>query len=115
MPLKLKPIETFWAPVLISAPGVPKPFAVDFEFVHKTKDQLRAYVARVAEQDLLGEKGVPPEILLGEVIRNWRGLEDEPAYSESSLRDLINNYPAAGREIFESYKSELAESKRKNS
>lgn len=115
MPLKLKPIETFWAPVLISAPGVAKPFAVDFEFVHKTKDQLRAYVARVAEQDALGAKGTPQEVLLGEVIRNWRGLEDEPEYSESSLRDLINNYPASAREIYESYCKEHSESKRKNS
>lgn len=104
--LKLTPSPTFFAPVEISVPGSLKPETLEIEFRHKTKDELVKFV------NALGD-GRPDDEILAEVIVSWKRLDVD--YSVDALRTLLKNYTAAGREILESYLSNVAESRRKNS
>ena len=106
MALKLQPSPTFWTPVHLTVAGAEKPAVVDFEFVHKTKEQLAEFVKSLEKSDQ-GD-----DAILGDVIRSWRGVDAD--YSASSLRDLMSNYPASGLEILRAYLAALSESRRKN-
>lgn len=106
MALKLNPAPTFWHPVHITVPGQEKGALVDFEFVHKTKEQVADFVKGLQKDDLADD------VLLGDLIKNWKGVDAE--YSPSALRDLLSNYPAAGLEILRGYLGALTESRRKN-
>jgi hypothetical protein len=106
MALKLQPAPTFWFPIPITDPAASRPATVDFEFVHKTKEELTAWVKSVQDG------AAPDDALLSEVIRNWKGVDAE--YSPSALRDLMSNYPASGFEIFRGYCAALTESRKKN-
>lgn len=106
MALKLNPTPTFWHPVNITVPGQPKPALVDFEFVHKTREQVSTFVESLQNPDR------PDDAVLGEVINNWKGVDAE--YSPSGLRDLLSNYPASGLEILRGYLAALTESRKKN-
>lgn len=106
MALKLQPNPTFWHPVHITVPGQEKPAIVDFEFVHKTKEEVAKFV------DMLNKEDKPDEAILGELMKDWKGVDAE--YSPSALRDLLSNYPASGLEILRGYLAALTESRRKN-
>jgi hypothetical protein len=106
MALKLQPNPTFWTPVQLSVAGTEKPAIVDFEFIHQTKEQLAEFVKMLQEGDRADDG------ILGDVIKNWRGIDAE--YSPSALRDLLSNYPASGLEILKAYLAALTESRRKN-
>lgn len=106
MALKLQPNPTFWTPVQLSIAGADKPALVDFEFVHKTKEQIAEFLKSLEKGDL-GD-----DAILGDVIKNWKGVDAE--YSQSALRDLMSNYPASGLEILRAYLAALTESRRKN-
>jgi hypothetical protein len=106
MALKLQPSPTFWTPVQLSVAGTDKPAIVDFEFVHKTKEQLAEFVLMLQKEDRADDG------ILGEVIKSWRGIDTD--YGPSALRDLLSNYPASGLEILKAYLAALTESRRKN-
>lgn len=106
MTLKLQPNPTFWHPVHITVPGAAKPALVDFEFVHKTKDELKTFVESMPNEER------PDDAVLGDVIKDWKGIDTE--FSPSALRDLLSNYPASGLEILRGYLSGLTEARRKN-
>lgn len=103
--LKIQPNPTFWTPVQISVPGSEKPAVVDFEFKHKTKEQLVDFTGRLSD-------GRADNDILDEVIVGWKGADTD--YSASALRDLLSNYPASGLEILRAYMAALTESRRKN-
>lgn len=105
MTLKLQPDPEFWSAVKITVPGEVKPLAVDFLFAWKSKSQLVEFRQRLTD-------GRSDEAVLAEVVRDWKGI-DKP-YSESALRDLIENYPASNLEILQGYLEALTESRRKN-
>lgn len=105
MTLKLQPDPTFWSAVKITVPGEVKPLVVDFLFVWKSKSQLLDFRQRLTD-------GRADEVVLGEVIQDWKGI-DTP-YSESALRDLLENYSASALEILQGYLEALTESRRKN-
>jgi len=106
MALKLNPAPTFWHPVNITVPGQPKPAVVDFEFNHKTKEQLQVFV------EALPDDQRPDDQQLAELIHDWKGVDGE--YTPSALRDLLSNYPASGLEILKGYLGALTESRKKN-
>ena len=106
MALKLQPNPTFWHPVNITVPGQEKPAVVDFEFVHKTKEQVASFIKAIEDDDR------PDEAVLGDIIKSWKGVDAE--YSPSALRDLLSNYATSGLEILRGYLAALTESRRKN-
>ena len=103
--LKLKPNPTFWHTVRITVPESDKPLPVDFEFKHKTKEQLEEFVSRFKD-------GRSDNVILEEVINGWKGIDED--YSASALRDLCSNYPPSGLEILNGYLAALTESRAKN-
>ena len=42
----------------------------------------------------------------------WKGFDSD--YSEEALAVLLDNYPAAGGELFEAFRRELMEARAKN-
>lgn len=101
---KLDPTPTFKAPVQLSAPGQPRPIAVDVEFRHFDIDGLKAYYeALPGKTDLDG---------LLEVIVSWDGFD--AGFSQESLTRLLKNYPTAAGELYAAFRREHMESKVKN-
>jgi hypothetical protein len=107
MALKIKPNPTFWFAVHITDPASAKPAVVDFEFVHKTKEELAAWMKGMQDSSQWSD-----DAFLAEVVKDWKGVDAE--YSPSALRDLLSNYPASGLEIFRGYCAALTESRKKN-
>ena len=54
----------------------------------------------------------PAAEALSEIIVGWSGVDE--AYSDAALNLLVDNYPAAAADLFESFRKELLEAKRKN-
>ena len=85
-------------------PGVDKPASVDIEFKHLPRQDIRAYFDAL-ENQTDGEA-------LQQIIVGWKGV-DAP-FSAENLQSLLDNYPAAAGELFDSFRRELLESRRKN-
>lgn len=109
MALKLKLDPTFWWPIEITVPGQEKPAKIEVEFVYKTRTEFEAFQKKIRE----AEQPLTDEELCGEVIRGWRGVEEE--FSTSNLAKLLDAYPAAGKEVAQQYHAALLESRRGNS
>ncbi|MDP2808639.1 MAG: phage tail assembly chaperone [Rhodocyclaceae bacterium] len=101
---KLKPNPTFKARVPVSVPGeaVSPEIVVEFRALGKKAvvDYFRS----------LGGKS-DAEALAGIVV-GWEGVDAD--YSAETLAQLLDNYPAAAADLFEAYRRELLEAKRKN-
>ncbi len=108
MALKLQPDPTFWSAVEITVPGAEKPARIDLEFVYKNKDEMKRFL-----EGLRRNPDREDDEILGEIIRNWRHVEEE--YSPAALRTLLTNYLAAGREILDAYTTAHTASRQKNS
>ena len=110
---KLEPAPTFSAAVGLTVPGQAAPGSITFTFRHQPRAALQAWLARPTN-----EPGLLDSAYLGAVIAGWSGPVDPDgqavAYSAQALEDLVQNYPAAGREIFDAYLRELTESRRGN-
>ena len=101
---KLKPNPTFWTKADLSVPGEPEPAQIEVQFRHKSIPEINDYFARLP--------GRTDADALGEIIAGWRGVDDQ--FNDDSLAALLANYPASARELFEAYRRELLESRRKN-
>ena len=101
---KINPNPTFTAKVPLSVPGESKRATVDVEFKHLSRKAIQEFF-----QNLEGKTDAES---LGEIIVGWKGI-DAP-FSAQSLETLLDNYPAAGRELFEAFRVELMEARAKN-
>lgn len=102
----LEPKPVFWSSVRLTVPGEAEPAAIDLQFAHKPTDQLRRWL------DTARDRSIGDTETLGEIVRDWRGV-DAP-FSPDALALLLRNYPAAAAEIFEQYLRALTESRTKN-
>lgn len=100
---KIIPNPSFTATVKLSIPGGTTA-AVDVEFKHFSRKALQALF------ESQGSKGDAD--FLSEIMVGWSGID--ATYSKETLATLLDNYPAAGAEIFEAFRNELLEAKRKN-
>lgn len=109
--LKLIPDPVFSARVNLTVPGKTEAAVVEFEFRHKGRAGLKAWMENAG--------GKSDTALLGEVISGWSGVTDpngnDVPYSPERLEELLNVYPAAGQEIMMGYVFALTESRAKNS
>lgn len=101
---KLTPNPTFTAKVPLSVPGQDKPANVDIEFKHLSRPKIKTYFE--------GLEGKTDTDALGEIIIGWKGIDED--YSPEALQELLDNYPAAAGELFEAFRKELMEARRKN-
>ena len=101
---KLNPNPTFKTTVSLSVPGSAQSAAVEVTFKHLSRSALRDYFAGLeGKQDSEG---------LSEIIVGWSGVDAE--YSREALGQLLDNYPASAAELFEAFRRELLEARRKN-
>ena len=103
---KLQTNPTFTAKVPISVPGQAKPVDVDIEFKFLTRKKVAAFFERLREEGMEDAKA------LSEIIVGWKGVDE--AYSPEALETLLDNYPAASRDLFSAFSRELMESRSKN-
>ena len=96
---------TFTAKVGISVAGQAKPAEIEIEFKYLTRKKVKDYFA-----GLKGDK--EDHEALAEIIVGWRGVDQD--YTPEALEALLDNYPAAARDLFAAFSSELMESRRKN-
>lgn len=102
--LKLQPFPTFKCPAHISIAGQERPIEIEVEFKYFGKKDLAAYYAGLAgKSDADG---------LSEIMVGW-GKVDAP-YSREALETLLENYPRSAADLFEAFRRELLEAKRKN-
>lgn len=102
--LKINPNPTFWAKVGISIAGQAQPEQIEVEFRYLNKEAVKTYFEGIAEKS--------DAEALAEIIANWRGVDE--AYSADALQRLLANYPPAAFDLFEAFRRELLEAKRKN-
>ena len=101
---KLNPDPTFRASVALSVPGSEQPATLAVDFKHLPKSALRDYFS--------GLEGKSDAEALGAIIAGWDGVDTD--YSPEALALLLDNYPAAAAELFEAYRRELLDARRKN-
>ena len=100
---KIVPKTTFTAEVTLSVPGA-APAAIAVEFRHLAKSALRDFFASI--------EGKTDAEALAAIVAGWSGV-DTP-YSPEALATLLDNYPAAAGELFEAFRAEVLEARRKN-
>lgn len=107
---QLDPNPTFPATVLISVPGQQSGTPLLVIFRHKRKTAIADWIARA--------RGRTDAEILGEVIERWSGMHNSQGedvhYTPDNLDTLLENYPAAKDDLFQTYLRELTEAKRKN-
>jgi hypothetical protein len=106
--LKLTPNPTFKTTVKLSVPGSETQEIISVTFRHKTREELRAWIAD-KERNVVDS--------LDEVIESWSGIQGddgEVAYSKDSLVKLTSGYSAAAGEFVTEYIKQLTESRTKN-
>jgi hypothetical protein len=101
---KLQPNPTFKSKVGISIAGALRPADIEVEFKYLSKEKVREYFDRL--------QGKTDAEALAEIIVGWSGVDE--AYSDVALEMLVDNYPAAAADLFETFRKELLEAKRKN-
>lgn len=101
---KLQPNPTFKTKVGISIAGQARPAEIEIEFKYLSKGSIKDYFDRM--------EGKTDADALGEIIVGWGGVDQ--AYDAESLALLLSNYPAAAADLFEAFRKELLEAKRKN-
>lgn len=101
---KLQPNPTFKVKVPISIAGQATPPQIEVEFKYLNKAAVKAFFE--------GMTGKTDAEALAELIVGWSGV-DAP-YSQDALATLVENYPASSADLFEAFRRELLEAKRKN-
>lgn len=102
--LKLQPSPTFKATVDIPTHGGPMP--VEFEFKHMTREAFAKFL------EVEPDKKRTDEEAIGEFVCGWSGI-DVP-FSQAALAELVQNYHASARAMFEVYIRELTQASTKN-
>jgi hypothetical protein len=103
---KLDPDPVFWSSVRLTVPGEAEPVGVEFQFAHKSVDDLRGWMEEI--KDRAANDGTT----IKQIVRGWRGVDAD--FSEDAVVRLVKNYPAAAVEIVEQYLRALTESRAKN-
>jgi len=107
---QLDPAPTFDAVVAISTPGKADGMPLTVTYRHKRKTAIANWIATA--------RGRTDAEILGEVIEGWSGMHnakgDDVPYSADALGTLLENFPAAKDDLFQTYLRELTEAKRKN-
>ena len=103
MAFRLIANPTFWATVLIPAPGTAAQ-PLELEFRHRTRSQLKAFGESLS--------GRTDDQIVPEMIVSWRGADAE--FSPEALVELLEQYPAAAGEIAAAYFREHTAAARKN-
>lgn len=102
---------TFSCPVKLSVPGEDAPGAVRITFRHKGARDLHRWLASALERETDVD-------FLDEVIEGWQGVfgaDDAPVpYTKAALAQLLDAYPAAGKEITQAYNRQLADARAGN-
>lgn len=101
---KINPNPTFTAKVQLSVPGQDRRETVDIEFKHLSRKDIKNFFE--------GIEGKTDAESLGEIIVAWKGI-DAP-FSAANLEQLLDNYPASARELYEAFRAELMEARQKN-
>ena len=101
---KLQPKPTFKARVPVTVPGEIKPAEITVEYKHMSLEQVREFFEGLA--------GKQDADALGEIVVGWADV-DAP-YSPEALATLLNNYPSTAAAMFETFRRELFEARRKN-
>lgn len=101
---KINPNPTFTAKVELSVPGSTRPAAIEVEFKHLPRKAIKAFFENL--------EGKSDADALSEIMIGWSGID--ATYAKDTLEQLLDNYPAASMELFEAFRRELLEAKRKN-
>lgn len=101
---KLQPNPTFKAKVALSIPGESAPVSIEVEFRHMSKSAMRDYFATLGDRTDVDA--------LADIVVGWSGV-DAP-FDRTALATLVDNYPASAGELFEAFRREAIEARRKN-
>lgn len=105
---KLNPHPVFVATVQITDRSAGQLVPLEINFRHRTNRELAALRARISAESLTDHQ------VLVEVIDSWRGVvapdESVVPYTPDALAQLLDNYPAAGPEIWDGYLKARSES-----
>lgn len=93
---------TFKHDVSIPIPGG-RPATVSFTFKHKTRDELREFIA--------GLEGREDLDVVVEVTSGW-GIDE--AFEEDNVAILLQNYPGAALAIINAYMTEVSGARKGN-
>lgn len=103
---------TFQSTVRLSVPGSDAGSPLRLTWRHKTARDLDAWLRRAREFE-------SEAAMLAEVIEDWTGVfgpDDKPLpFSPTALAQLLDQYPAAGKELLLHYNHQLADARAKNS
>ncbi|CBJ37898.1 conserved protein of unknown function [Ralstonia solanacearum CMR15] len=100
-----KPTFTAEAAIPVAGGGTEK---LQLVFKHKTRDEVKAFFAQAGA----GADDQSDADVLLEIVAGWEGV-DVP-FSREALDQLVQNYPAAPRAIFDTYLAELTGQRRGN-
>ncbi|MDC6179032.1 hypothetical protein C2I33_08605 [Ralstonia solanacearum] len=100
-----KPTFAAEATIPVAGGGTEK---LNLLFKHKRRDDVREFFARASE----GTDGESDADVLLEIVEGWKDV-DAP-FSREALDQLVQNYPAAPRAIFDTYLAELTGQRRGN-
>lgn len=107
--LKINPAPTFEFDAQLTVPGQAQSAVVRITAHHRGREALQAWIDSAA--------GSADAQFLGAALADWSGVLDAAGapmpYSAQALAQLLDAYPAAGRELFEQYLGALTESRRK--
>lgn len=101
---KLQPNPTFKSKVALSVPGSDKQATIEVEFKHLSRPKIKSFFE--------GLEGKTDAEALAEIMLGWSGPDE--AYCVDALQALLDNYPASAGELFDAYRRDLMESRRKN-
>lgn len=108
--IKLVPDPTFKAKVPVPVPGAG---AVETEFIfkHRTREEMQAFIKRVNVPN--GDEGAMTDVEL--VMECASGWELADAFTEANVKVFVAQYIGGPTAVFETYVSEMAGARLKNS
>lgn len=104
---KVQPNPTFKADVTFAVPGGDEG-KIKFIFKHKGRKALKTFFEDLGNT----EKTRTDHEALLEIVEGWEGVDQK--FSPDVLELVLDNYPAAGIAIFETYNRSIFEAKQKN-
>jgi hypothetical protein len=102
--LKLNPEPQFSAEIEITVPGKEEMESITLVFKYRTLKELTDFFEKCKSKDF--------KDIFHDMIVNWSGIDAE--FNKKNVDAFINNYPAAGMEIFREYARLSQESRIKN-
>lgn len=102
--LKVAVEPKFWAPVDISVPGQEKPVRIQVQYTHMRREAVKEFIE--------GSKDRPDLEILAELMHDWKGVDRK--FDSDALEELLQNYHAAGVELYLAWQREVVGSKVKN-